>query len=623
MQREKRNSVKNRDGEKGAALVMALLMSLLVLVVSAGLLLETSTNTLNVTDATSEQQAYYAAESGIQAAIYVLRDNVRLSDEDRIDPSKPTTDKTNRIDYLKALNISDSNIAPGADELDSVPRLSRWLPYDAGWPDRIALGDGVYNPQDGYAFKLEISDPDNTGAEVTYSTSGRLFNPDTGESTLRTYGDATNGFVIEYVPQSSVQVDTTGGTGIANFGTFRVTKYGGGALIGSYNRFEIVMNMTLPYAGTRVLRGYIKTNSCSDGDCTLPGVIFDSRTFTLQGSKIDLLTLGGGTIATTLSEGPPPGFNALLNPVAISTPIDNVISGVISPPEPIRLRIKSTGFGPRGSTKQLEAIIQKNFFNGLSGPATLTLVGPPSTTACPACVPSQPATTLEFNPGSSNVADYSGQDEASTDIIPPVGTTNSSNLDAISDSIDGLPPHPFNGDVIGVPSNVSSEITSSHWLYSPKSVDSAVKSFYSLSRDSGRYFASGVQPSSFGDNASGTGLTLCDGDCDLKGSGGGILIVTGTLTLDGNFSFRGMIIVTGKGGVKRKGAGNGEIFGNLIIAPYVNSSLFPSSEPVGLSFLAPQYDLSGGGNSNIAYSSSAIGSGLLAVDNFVLGVVEK
>lgn len=101
------------------------------------------------------------------------------------------------------------------------------------------------------------------------------------------------------------------------------------------------------------------------------------------------------------------------------------------------------------------------------------------------------------------------------------------------------------------------------------------------------------------------------------------MIVTGTLTLDGNFSFRGMIIVTGKGGVKRKGAGNGEIFGNLIIAPYVNSSLFPSSEPVGLSFLAPQYDLSGGGNSNIAYSSSAIGSGLLAVDNFVLGVVEK
>ncbi|HKX83689.1 MAG TPA: hypothetical protein VJL58_05695, partial [Pyrinomonadaceae bacterium] len=85
----------------------------------------------------------------------------------------------------------------------------------------------------------------------------------------------------------------------------------------------------------------------------------------------------------------------------------------------------------------------------------------------------------------------------------------------------------------------------------------------------------------------------------------------------------GMIIVTGKNGVQRQGAGNGAIFGNLIIAPYVNSGVLPSSEPVGISFLAPQYDLSGGGNSTIAYSSSAIGSGLLAVDNFVLGVVEK
>ena len=99
--------------------------------------------------------------------------------------------------------------------------------------------------------------------------------------------------------------------------------------------------------------------------------------------------------------------------------------------------------------------------------------------------------------------------------------------------------------------------------------------------------------------------------------------MTGTLTLHGSFGFRGMIVVTGRGGVARQGAGNGEILGNLIVAPYVNSGVLPSSEPVGVSFLAPQYDLSGGGTSSISYSSSAVGSGLLAVDNFVLGVVEK
>lgn len=620
---EKRNtSLKTRDSEKGAALVMALVMSFLVLVACAGLLMEVTTNSANVTDAAAEQQAYYAAESGIQAAIYVLRDNVRLPDDKLIDPTKPASDPANRIDYLKALNISDSNRAAGSDRLDSVPRLSRWLSYDPDWPDRVTMDDAPYDLHNGYAFNIEISDPDNTGMQVTYSTSGRFFNPDATSAFKKTYGDMTNGYVIEYVPQPSIQVDTTAGTGMAKFGSFRVTKYGGGALVGSYNRFEIVMSMTLPYLDTRVIRGYVTTNTCSNGVCTMPNVLFDSRTFSLQGSKITLLTVGGNSIAATLAEGPPPGFGVSLSTGASSI-TDNVISGTISSPEPIRLRIRSTGFGPRRATKQLEAIIQKNFFNGVTGPATLTLVGPPSTTACSTCVPAQPATTMTFNPGSSNVADYSGQDEVSSDIIPPVGTTNTGNLDTVSDSVDGLPPHPFNGNVIGVPSDVSTEITPSHWLYSPSSVDSAMKSFYSIAKDSGRYFPKGTQPGTFGDNATGSGLTFCDGDCEFTGNGGGILIVTGTLTLNGGFDFRGMIIVTGQGGVKRKGAGNGSIAGNLIIAPYVNSGVMPSSEPVGTTFLAPQYDLSGGGSSMIAYNSSAVGSGLGAVDNFVLGVVEK
>ena len=615
---------REREGERGAALVMVLLIGFLLMVVGGGLLMEVTTNTANVTDITSEQQAYYAAESGIQAAVNVLRDNVTLSDENRIDPTKPVTDKANRIDYLKALNISDSNLAAGVDVNDSVPRLSRWLKYNVIYPDRIGLGDEFYHPNKGYAFKLEISDPDNTGSDVEFSTTGRFFTPDPTSISLANYGTLTNGYSVQYVPQTSTRVNTAGGAASTSFGTFRVTKHGAGALISSFNRFEIVISMTLPYAGTRVIRGYLTSNVCVLGLCTNPQIIFDSRTFTLQGSKITLTTVGRNSLASLLLDGPPAGFPALLDwASALGSSEDNPINATISSPEPLRLLIKSTGFGPRGSKKQLEAIIRKNFFNGISGPGTLTLVGPPSTTACPACVPAQPATGFVFNPGSSNVADYSGQDEASTDIIPPVATTNGSTLDAVSDSVDGLPPHPFNGDVVGVPSDVSNEITSTHWLYSPPSVDASVKSFYPLARDSGRYFASGTQPTSFGDNATGTGLTFCDGNCTFTGTGGGILIVTGTLTLHGSFSFRGMIVVTGKGGVTRQGAGNGEILGNLIVAPYVNGSVLPSSEPVGISFLAPQYDLSGGGNSSISYSSSAVGSGLLAVDNFVLGVVEK
>jgi hypothetical protein len=101
------------------------------------------------------------------------------------------------------------------------------------------------------------------------------------------------------------------------------------------------------------------------------------------------------------------------------------------------------------------------------------------------------------------------------------------------------------------------------------------------------------------------------------------MVVTGKLTLRGNFSFNGMIIVTGQGGVDRMGAGDGIIQGNMVISPYVNSSVAPATEPVGSKFLAPQYHLSGGGNSSIQYNSASVSGGLIAVSNFVLGVAEK
>jgi hypothetical protein len=43
--------------------------------------------------------------------------------------------------------------------------------------------------------------------------------------------------------------------------------------------------------------------------------------------------------------------------------------------------VKSTGYGPNGAKKELEAIIQKNFFNGLGSGAATTMIGtrtPPS-----------------------------------------------------------------------------------------------------------------------------------------------------------------------------------------------------------------------------------------------------
>ena len=647
MRNDNLKSSTNRENEKGAALVMALMVSFLLMVASAGLLLETTSNTMNVMDSTSEQQAFSAAESGIQAAVNVLRDNVTLPDGRLVDPNPagcgtaPETCKANRINYIKAIKSDVSNLDPTGNTLDRTPRLSRWLNYDANFPDRVPMGNGTYNAQNGYAYSLDISDPDHTGSIVNYSSYGKLNDNDAalpgGTNNKKSYPDRTspNRIEIEILPQAAHQIDTVSGSASADFGTFRIKKYGLGACILSFNRVNIEITMTKPYPGDRVIRGYIEpnvTSGCGGAgtDYPTPNVRFDSRTFTLQGSLINLISTGGNAISDRwlpdpATAGTPSGFSSTLTaPSSSGAQSDNILNGTMSSPEPIRLLVRSTGYGPRGATKQLEAVIQKNFFNGLTAPATLTLIGPHNTTAVPACsscvpaTPAQPASNFHFALGNSNAMLYSGRDAASTDIIPPIGAWGDTSVGDIFDEIDDVNRE---NRIVGIPSDISSDTPP--WLSTPERLDEYVQMQYATAVPSGRYFANGVQPDTFG-NPNGTGLTICDGDCVFTGDGGGILIVTGKLTLHGRFNFKGIIIVTGEGGVDRRGGGNGTISGNMIIAPYVNSRILPDDGGlIGQNFLAPQYDLSGGGSSEISYDSTALNSALLAVSNFVLGVVEK
>jgi type II secretory pathway component PulK len=66
-----------RAGERGAALITAVLLSLLLLA-AGGVLILTSTMTgVTARDSTAEMQAYYAAEAGIAKTLEVLRGNVQ------------------------------------------------------------------------------------------------------------------------------------------------------------------------------------------------------------------------------------------------------------------------------------------------------------------------------------------------------------------------------------------------------------------------------------------------------------------------------------------------------------------------------------------------------------------
>ena len=72
----------------------------------------------------------------------------------------------NRIDFRKALAIATSNLATDPTSAGFRGRLSRWLPYDytpagGAYADRVGLSQS-YNPISGIAYRVSLTDPDNT-----------------------------------------------------------------------------------------------------------------------------------------------------------------------------------------------------------------------------------------------------------------------------------------------------------------------------------------------------------------------------------------------------------------------------------------------------------------------------
>lgn len=603
---------KNRESERGAALVTVLMVSFLLMVAGTALILAASMNTANVTDSVAEQQAYYAAESGIQSALNVLR-NDRDSTSDvkpnpLVDTNKSENDPANVIDYRKATQISVSN---NPNDNSTFARLSRWLDYNtAGSPTRVSVGTNT-----GQAFSLNVIDPDNTSGNISYLISAYKIN---GVAAPFHYPSAAslNKFIITYTAPTAAQttnLNVSNGAQAANFGSFTISVVGAGATIPNNSNvlragfsFEIVYQMTSPYQAKRVIRGTITPIPEGSGSGLINSTTvssvkykFDSAIYELMGSR---MTINNGN---NIINPNPPSVNGGVN----------LITGSVTAAEPQRLLVISTGYGPRGAKKQLEAIVQKNFFNGLSAPATLTLIGP--------------AAGAVYKPGNSNASTMSGDDVVSNINLPPVGVSDSSLLPTVfNEHDDGKP------NMVGKPADVNAEMPD--WLASATNLNETVEALKRVAISSNRCFNTipvstahpgisgctntnprNVEDYTVGVYATGSGITFVNGDADFGPiTGGGILIVTGKLTFRGGFDFRGLIIVTGADGLERSGGGNGNLEGNIVVAPYNPSNL-------AAGFLPPKYDTSGNGSSEIRYNSSSVNNGLLAVSNFILGVAEK
>lgn len=285
--------------------------------------------------------------------------------------------------------------------------------------------------------------------------------------------------------------------------------------------------------------------------------------------------------------------------------------------KPDRLRIHVFGVGPNNSQKKMEIVVNRYTLE-YDVNAVVTL-------------PNDSGTQISFNLGGSNVTSTSGSDVSGGGTAIAAYAVSGADYNTTNNVIDGCladgtncggsGPNVFPGD----PAVLASNNTPSFLESVPKARAFVYGSegMKNSAINQGRYFTTGAaaiaSAAGLGANNPDGAFTFVDGDLTLgpgNPTGQGTLIVTGDLTLNGNFNFNGVIMVLGTGRVYRSGGGHGNIYGAMYIAKF--SATGPDTDKFG----APTFDTSGGGTSNIQYSSDAVDKAKAVGGHAVSGVRE-
>jgi len=247
-------------------------------------------------------------------------------------------------------------------------------------------------------------------------------------------------------------------------------------------------------------------------------------------------------------------------------------------------------------------------------------------------LPNQSGDPINFNLGSSNVTSVSGVDAYGNPLptLPPFGVSNS-DYTGTNNIIDGCQADGTNcgGSSPNVTPGDPTVLTDANTAEFCKTVKAARDFLYGTdgmmhaAMLEGRYFSSGTDaiasPGGLGASNPDGLLTFVDGDLTLgpgNPTGQGTLIVTGNLTLSGNFNFNGVIMVLGAGNVVRLGGGVGNIYGAMFVAKFARTGLDTDL------FQAPTFDTSGGGTANIQYNSDIVDRAKQSGGHKVVGVRE-
>jgi hypothetical protein len=523
--------------ERGAALITVLMIAIPLLMAGGSLILITSMNTANTADMAAETKAYYAAESGAQQVLQVMRGNVAPSPLFAANPMGGIAD-ANVITFRKAVTQSTSNLSSDPNN----PRLSRWLSYDSNYTDRVPLTSN-YSPVNGLAFSVEVSDPDNSNL-VTFSTSGGF--PNWGMNDNHNFSGGGNQAKISYVGQASTTITSSGNS---TLGKFVIDPSVTGTTTLNSEPFKITITQTAPW------------NQSYTINCTLTGTINSTNSYVV----VNFPNLSNN-------------FNGALytrSATSVNSNSATPIGVFVTAPEPTRLIAKINGFGPRSAKKQLQLMMARAGFD-FSPVSAITLRS------------SDDGSAASVQVGSSSVYSYSGYDNAAGSDLPAIAVTSSGDYSGLVGQ--SLPA----GQVQGVPAAVQEIDDSSlpSLLQSADNARAAVIALRTIAENNNRYYTTVTPPSDFGSSSS-PKITFIDGDGYLPPAGGaGLLVVTGALTMDGNAAFKGLVLVLGDGILIRHGGGNGSTLGSILVAKFGTAGDFqaPTLTTDGGGTSSVQYD---------------------------------
>jgi Tfp pilus assembly protein PilX len=582
-----------RDAERGAALITVVLMSMMLLTAGLGLIAVTSNSASLAADATSEAQAYYAAEAGAQAVLGALRGNDAPSPLFNGTPSNDA----NKMTFRKAITLAQSN---STTDTYSKARLSRWLGYTGTAYDGTSVVpiNANYAAGSGMAYSVEeVKDPDNSDI-VIFSTSGKFDNNTPTKDYTCASGCATVSptpvkLTITYAPRGSTSVFTTT-SGATNLGSFTLSANNNGTFTVN-DTLTLTLTQTKPWAATKAIR------------CTITGTITKSAGgWSGSGLTISLPTLTHSLDAVIYTLNYAGAPNAT---VTNGTPF--TVSATVTPPDPQRLRVRIKGYGPRNAVKMIQMLI---------GMASLDY----NAASTIALRSADDGSTMTGNIGSSAVYNYNGNDNANGASLPAFTVTGAQDAAFINTALAAgsqVQGYPVAAKQIPVSSLDKFLQTTEGYDGARATLDRMRQAAKSLktpgctgaATSCDRYFASGETPSNIGLNMTNGLMTFVDGDYTLPPAGGaGLLVVTGTLTMNGNSDYKGLILVLGGGTVSRQGGGGDLSLCAMAVAKFGSSP----------GFLAPSFTVSGGGSSTIRYDSDWVRKALKSMGPGVLGVSE-